>query len=64
MKINSNESRIKMILKLFLFSIILVRIDAKWQMYWREEFHSNQSIDTNKWYIQNEVDKCDGISVV
>ena len=50
-----------MVLKLIMFTIAFAAIDARWQLYWWDEFNSNQSsIDTNKWYIQNELGNCDG----
>jgi hypothetical protein len=45
---------------LVLFVVILVRESmSEWVLKWFDEF-GNETIDTNKWEIENESEQCNG----
>ncbi len=47
-------------LVLFVVIVILVRQSiSEWVLKWNDEF-DNETIDTNKWEIENESDPCQG----
>ncbi len=47
-------------LVLFVVIVILVRQSkSEWVLKWKDEF-DNETIDTNKWEIENESGQCNG----
>jgi hypothetical protein len=55
--INSFGTKMKL---LALFFIIFMReTESGWNLIWNEEFN-NETIDANKWEVENESDRCHG----
>ena len=45
------------IIKIILINIIIGQSNAYWQLYWQDNFHTN---DLSKWVATNETDFCPG----